>query len=399
MRLGFVIPWYGETIPGGAEMELRGLTKHLQASGIELEIITTCVEKFGSDWSKDFHKPELTTEGGLKVRRFKVRKRDTETFDQINYKFMTNQPVTADEETIFMREMVNSPDLYSYIREHKDEYDLFIFIPYMFGTTYYGMQECLEKAVLIPCLHDESYAYMNLFKDLFSKIAGIIYHASAEKVLAEKIYDLSSVNQAVLGEGIDTEFTYDAQRFRDKFKINDDFILYAGRKDAGKNIYLLINYFREYKHRHPDSKMKLVLIGGGDVDIPKDIKNEIIDLGFVDKQDKYDACAAALTLCQPSIHESFSLVLMECWLCERPSLVHHDCAVTKSFCIESNSGLYFKDYFEFEGCIDYYLSHPEIAKQMGKTGREFVLNNFTWPVIVKKYTEYFREVAHIKEEE
>lgn len=25
-KLGFVIPWFGEKIPGGAEMELRGLT-------------------------------------------------------------------------------------------------------------------------------------------------------------------------------------------------------------------------------------------------------------------------------------------------------------------------------------------------------------------------------------
>ena len=28
-KLGFVIPWFGEKIPGGAEMELRGLTAHM----------------------------------------------------------------------------------------------------------------------------------------------------------------------------------------------------------------------------------------------------------------------------------------------------------------------------------------------------------------------------------
>lgn len=42
-KLGFVIPWFGEKIPGGAEAELRGLTRHLAESGIELEILTTCV--------------------------------------------------------------------------------------------------------------------------------------------------------------------------------------------------------------------------------------------------------------------------------------------------------------------------------------------------------------------
>ena len=392
-KLAFVTPWYGDTIPGGAEMELRGISKHLKASGIDVEILTTCIEKFSSDWNTNFHKAGVTEEGGLTVRRFKVRKRDTKGFDAINFKLMNDQPVTADEEKYFIQEMVNSSDLYDDIRDHKDDYSLFVFIPYMFGTTYYGIKACPEKSVMIPCLHDESYAYMDIYKDVFENMAGAIYHAQNEYVLANKIYDLSKVKQAVLGEGIDTDFTYDADRFRETSGIKDPFILYAGRKDAGKNIYLLLDYFREYRKRHEDSSLKLVLIGGGEIDIPADIKSEVIDMGYVDKQVKYDACAAALTLCQPSIHESFSLVLMESWLCERPALVHADCDVTRGFAQESNSALYFKDFYEFEGCIEYYIKHKEIAAEMGKTGREFVLKNFKWDIIVNKYTEFFESVA------
>ena len=59
-KIGFVIPWYGETIGGGAEAELRGVVHHLQDAGVELEVLTTCVEKFASDWSVNFHKPGLT---------------------------------------------------------------------------------------------------------------------------------------------------------------------------------------------------------------------------------------------------------------------------------------------------------------------------------------------------
>ena len=35
-KIGFVIPWYSEKIPGGAEMELRGLTTHLHEAGVEV---------------------------------------------------------------------------------------------------------------------------------------------------------------------------------------------------------------------------------------------------------------------------------------------------------------------------------------------------------------------------
>ena len=392
-KIGFVIPWFGFDIPGGAEAELKGLTLHLHEAGVPIEILSTCVQNFNVNWNCNYHKEGTTTEKGITVRRFKVRKRDENAFNEVNLKLMNNQMPTEAEEEIFNREMVNSPALYRYIREHKDEYSLFVFIPYMFGTTYYGIQECYEKAVLIPCFHDESYVYMKSFKREFSKVAGMIFHAKPEGDLAEQVYDLTNVNAQVLGEGVYTEYTYDAARFRDKYNIREPFILYAGRKDVGKNIYTLINNFREYKYRNQND-MKLVLIGGGEVKIPEDIKKDVIDLGFVDVQDKFDAYAAATVLCQPSTHESFSLVIMESWICERPVLVHEQCEVTKHFAITSHGGLYFDNYFEFEGAVNFYLENPEKAKAMGLAGRKFVLDTFAWDVIVEKYMNYFKQVAH-----
>ena len=110
----------------------------------------------------------------------------------------------------------------------------------------------------------------------------------------------------VMGLGMDTKLTYDADRFRKKYNINDPFILYAGRKDKGKNIDTLVQYFKRYKQNEQDN-LKLVLIGGGELEIPTEIKNDVYDLGFVDLQDKYDAYGAAELLCQPSKNESFSL--------------------------------------------------------------------------------------------
>lgn len=91
----------------------------------------------------------------------------------------------------------------------------------------------------------------------------------------------------------------------------------------------------------------------------------------------------------PSKNESFSIVIMESWLCERPVLVNAACNVTANFAKESNSGLYFNDYFEFEGCVNYYMDNPVIAETMGKTGRQFVLDNFKWDVIVKRFLDFF----------
>ena len=230
-KIGIVTPWFGMEIPGGAEAEIRGLALHLAQAGVKLEILTTCVKEFLSDWSVNYHKEGLTKEQGIPVRRFRVRKRDTAQFDQVNRKLMTGQmPLTKEEEETYVREMINSPGLYSYMEEHKEEYTVFVFIPYMFGTTYYGMQVCPEKSVLIPCLHDESYIYLEVFQELFPKIAGMVFLSKPEYELADQVYDLGNVNTEVLGAGVNTDISFDAKRFREKYQIFDNFLLYAGRK-------------------------------------------------------------------------------------------------------------------------------------------------------------------------
>ena len=362
--IAFVIPWFGFDIPGGAEMELKGLVSHLHDAGVKVEILTTCVKEFTSSWSVNHYKQKAYVENGITVRRFKVKKQKTDLFNTVNKKLMSNDKLTPEEEKIFTDENVNSPNLYKYIAKHKEDYDLFVFIPYMFGTTYHGIQQCIDRAVMIPCFHDESYIYMDRFKEAFSKVAGMIFHARPEMELASKVYDLSNVDARELGEGVYTDYEYDAERFREKYNIDSPFILYAGRKD----------------------------IGGGKVNIPARIKDHVYDLGYVPMQDKYDAYAAATVMCQPSKFESFSLVVMESWICETPVLVHNQCNVTKYFASDANGGFYFDNYREFEAEIEYLLSHPEECKQMGENGRKYVLDKFAWNVIVDKYTKYFQDV-------
>lgn len=390
-KIGFVIPWHGEDIPGGAEMALRGVTQHLHAAGVEVEILTTCVKEFASDWNQNYHKPGLKIEHGIPVRRFRIRKRNVEAFDQVNMKLMSGKNITPEEEQIFVKEMINSPDMYKYIEKYKDDYHCFVGIPYMFGPVYQMCRICPEKAVLIPCFHEESYIHMNIFKEAFSNIRGMIFNAEPERKLAEKVFHLTDVELITPGLGMNTDLNFDAQRFREKYHIEGPFVLYAGRKDVGKNVYALIKYFSEYEARHSE-KLKLVLIGGGTVQIPENIREDVHDLGFVEIQDKYDAYAAALALCQPSKHESFSYVIMESWLCERPVIVHEGCDVTKDFAVQSNGGLYFHNYFEFESVVDYYLQYPEKARMMGLQGKQFVLDNFKWDIVVDKYIRFFKKL-------
>ena len=389
-KIGFVAPWYGEKIPGGAEMELRGLIHHLQDAGVELEVLTTCIKDFMCNWNDNFHKPGDYVEAGISIKRFKVRRGNHDIFGRINNKLLHNVTPSLAEEHAFIEEIVRSTDLEEYIKNHAEEYSLFIYIPYMFGTTYHGVMACPQKAVIIPCLHDENYAYMSVYKKCFEKSRGMIFHAKPESILAHKLYRLDKVKNAVLGEGVDTDLSGNSERFREKYGINEPFILYAGRKDKTKNVDLLVRYFERYKKENL-SDLQLVMIGPAQIDIPTSICADVHDLGFVPLQDKYDAYTAAHMLCQPSKNESFSLVIMESWLAGRPVLVSTECAVTANFAEESNGGFHFNDYYQFEAQVNYLLENPDIATRMGTQGREYVISNFSWDVIVDKYMRFFKE--------
>jgi glycosyltransferase involved in cell wall biosynthesis len=385
MKLGFVTPWYGPGIPGGAEAEVRRTAEHLHEAGLEVEVLTTCVRDFYADWGHNYHSPGSEVVSGVLVRRFPVGPRDKASFDAINAKLLQGLPISADEERAFIGEMVQAEALYEYIERHSQDY-LFFFIPYMFSTTCFGVQICPERSYLIPCLHDEAYARLNVYRSAFAGLRGWLFHSAPEMALAQRLYELEPANLRLVGEGVDTAFALDADDFRRKYTPGGPFLLYAGRRDVGKNIGLLADYFGRYRRERPKhSSLRLVLIGPGKMPVRVESVGNVVDLGFVPVQDKYNAYAAAVALCQPSLRESFSIVLMESWVAGRPALVHADCAVTKYHCKRSNGGLYFANYDEFALCLDLLLDHPRLAARMGKNGQAYVLENFRWDIIVDKY--------------
>lgn len=378
-KIAFVTPWFGEKIPGGAEAELRALIEHLK-DYFEIEVLTTCVKDFLHDWNKNHWKQKSYKECGVTVRRFKVRKRDTVLFDEINGKLMRGEHVSPEEERIYIEESVRSPGLNEYIESHKDEYQWIIAIPYMFGTTYEGILAAGEKSALIPCLHDESYAYMDIYKEMVEKVGKVFFHVGAEKKLAEKIFGKDS-KYVVVGEGVNTDLKYEKGAFKKKYGI-ENFVLYAGRKDSTKNTPELVEYFDRYQ-KETGSDVHLVLIGPAEIPLPDN--DHIVDLGFVSVEDKYNAMGDAMCVCQPSLNESFSIVMMEGFLCETPALVNEKCEVTKEHVLNSNGGLYYNDYFTFYECIEYFKKQVADAKQMGKNGRRYVLENYAWPVVIDAY--------------
>lgn len=395
--IALIIPWYGDEIRGGAEQECNYLAHSLTKAGQTVEVFTTCVKDAPSDRGKNTLKPGEYHESGILVRRFPVREqRDVDSYTASNQRIYNNC-FSKDDEKVYFREDINSPDMCRYIEEHKDDYRTFIFIPYMYGVTFNGSDSVAEKSILIPCLHDESYAYMDILIDKMNSFRGMIFHAKPEYQLAKKLYGLKTVKAAVLGEGIDTEWHTEcnAEAFREKFGIRAPFILFAGRKDSGKKADELISFYLRFREEEPGTELKLVMLGGGSlpVEIPERYKDDVIDLGFVSVEDKHNAFAACTIFCNPSYFESFSLVIMESWLAKRPVMVSEHCAVTTNFALETNGGLWYNNYEEFSECVKYLLGHEDVCRKMGENGSEYVLSHFTHEKIAENYLNFISELG------
>jgi len=385
-RIAFIVPRYEPVSAGGAEVHAQRLAEKVKERGHNVEVFTTCARDHFT-W-KNFYEPGKKMINDIRVWRFRVNlNRRADEFLAIQSRIDRRLDISGEEEIKWVKESVNSDELYDYIAKYRRNYDCFIFIPYLFGLTYWGTQVCPEKSILIPCLHDEPFAYLKIYKDLFHRVKGLMCNTFPEIELAKELYRLPDEKITMVSLGFETGRRYNPENFRKKYALRAPFVLFAGRREGGKNTPLLIEYFRTYK-RYNKNDLKLVLMGTGEVNIPPEGRKEILDLGYLKEAgDKLGGFSAALVFCQPSVNESLSIVTMESWLSGRPVLVHHDCRVTRDNCRRSRGGLFFKNYFEFEECLNFFLREKELADRMGENGRRYVEKNYSWPAVLDRFEE------------
>jgi glycosyltransferase involved in cell wall biosynthesis len=383
MKLALTIPRYDPASAGGAEVHAKELVEHLAGAGHDIEVFTTCARNHAT-WANEFE-PGPCTVGGIAVRRFRVNeRRDIATLLALQERILGFQELSFDEEKRWISNGVNSEGLYRHLHEVRNDFDAFLFMPYMFGTTYWGAQVVSDRSVLIPCLHDEAYAAMKIYKELFDNVKGVMFNTEPERDLGVKMFDLPDYKVGVVGMGFEAAAEYDAERFRRTYKIEEPFLLYSGRREHGKNTPLLLEYFRAFK-RYDKNTLRLVLLGSGELDLQPVDRKYVTDLGYVSEQDKHDAHAAATAFVQPSVNESLSIVLMESWLAGRPVVVHAGCAVTSWHARRSQGGLPFGTYFEFEEVLNLLLDEPGLADRLGQNGRAYVAREFSWAACLERF--------------
>ncbi len=378
-KIALVNQRYGLEVNGGSELHCRQLAERL-TEFYDVEVITTCALDYVT-WEN--HYPAGVSDiNGVTVRRFKVDKpRRQKSFDRLSGMVIGVPHTAKDERKWIEAQGPYSPECVQYIKDHAEDYHVVIFMTYLYYITATCLHEgSIPNAFLLPTAHDEPPIYLEYYKDVFRNAKGIIYNTGEEKAFCERMFGIEDTSNIIAGVGIappDERELFDA---KERYGI-DNYIVYIGRIDESKGCGTLFKYFAEYKTR-VGGDVKLVLLGKSVMDIPK--RDDIISIGFVGDTEKYSVIRDSHALVLASEFESLSMVVLESMAFKRPVLVNGRCTVLKGHCKRSDAGLYFENYFEFEGALRYLLTHKEEAAEMGENGKTYVDENYRWSVILDK---------------
>lgn len=389
LKIGIVVQRYGLEINGGAEFHARLVAEEL-AKHYRVEVITTCAYDYVT-WANHYR---AGTEqiNGIPVHRFKVRHtRSPERFGRIQEYIFNNPHEPADELRWLKEEGPYSPRMIRFIKARQKDFDYYIFFSYRYYHSYHGITELPHKAILVPTAEEDPVVEMMIFKKFFCKPRAFMYNSHEEKEMINRVSRNETVPHVVVGVGTELPPLEDiqAERFRIRFGIHDPFVLYIGRIDRNKGSHVLFDYFQRFKKAHP-SDLKLVLMGNSIIPIPD--HPDIISLGFVSNQEKFDGIAACEVLVNPSLYESLSMIILEAWAVGKPVLVNGDVPVLKGQSRRSNAGLWYHSYREFEESLLLLSTDERLRAAMGDGGKRYFYANYTWEVINQKYIDIIEQL-------
>ncbi|MDH4197075.1 MAG: glycosyltransferase family 4 protein [Candidatus Aminicenantes bacterium] len=380
MKVAFVVQRYGLEVNGGAELHCRWVAEHLRKY-FEVEVLTTRAADYVT-WRN--HYPEgVETVNGITVRRFPVaRPRHPQRFGRIQEFVFHHEHGEEDELRWLEEEGPLAPALIDYIKGHRDDYDFFIFFSYRYYHSYWGIDAVREKSLLVPTAERDPVTNLRIFHELFRKPRALVYNSPEERAMINAL----AGNEAVPGDvvGVGTEVPADAapERFRSRHGVEGEYIIYLGRIDENKGCRRLFDHFLRFK-RETGSPVKLLLVGNSILRIPA--HPDLLYMGFLPEEDKFDALAGAAALVMPSFYESLSMVTLEAWAMRRPVLANAQCEVLKGQCLRSNGGLFYENDEEFKEALGLLLADARLREILGENGRRYFDANYAWGIIEGKY--------------
>ncbi|MDQ3106872.1 MAG: glycosyltransferase, partial [Actinomycetota bacterium] len=346
-------------------------------------IITTCAIDHHT-WLNAHAPGEFVVEG-VRVRRFPtVHDGNRPLRDLIEGRIQLGLPVTPDEQRVWLNGTFRVPELFHHLVEHGSDYHAILLSPYLFWTTVTGALVEPARTIVMPCLHDEHYAYLEIVRPLLTDSAQVWFLSEPERDLGRKLAGAPGLApHHVTGAGVDVPPAGDPRKGREMAGTSRPFLYYAGRREGGKGWDELLGAFTRAVVEY-GVDLDLVTSGVGPVDPAPIVASRVHDLGLLPYEELGHVFAAAAAYVQPSKNESFSRTIMESWLAGTGVIANAASAVVAWHCERSGAGITYRGPDELVQAMVVVGERPEALRALAPAGREYVLREYTWAVVLDR---------------
>lgn len=381
--LAVVVQRYGATIVGGAEAHARQVAQHL-APHAKVEVLTTCATDHLT-WANALPAGE-SQDGAVTVRRFPVvAPREMRAFNELSDDVFGTGTDLLTEAHWLAEQGPRAPLLLDELAARRAEWDAVLFFTYLYTPTAWGVPLVADKALVVPTAHDEPPLAFQSFVDVFERPRALLCNTPEEVELIRARFEAPAPTR-VVGVGIDP-LPGRPERFRERFGVRGEYLLYVGRLEAGKGVADLVRLHQHLASRFHDAPA-LVLAGAGDL---KPRGERLHVLGRIDEEAKWDGLTGALAVVVPSRYESLSLLTLEAFAAGAPVLGNAGSTVVAGQLERSGAGRT----FELEDRDSFFEALKDVGErraELSKKGKRYA-GRFRWAKVVEAY---LKEIARMK---
>jgi len=366
-------------------MGVRMLATNLAAAGHTVEVHSTTAEDMAT-WA-DESPAGTTSQDGVTVHRHRTTSKRHRRFESLSRKVLADPAGIGNrmESRWIEAQGPHSPDLLDAIAAI--DTDVVVMSPYLYEPTLLGVHRARVPTVIHPASHDEPTLRLPSVSRALTTADGLGFYTDAERRLTERVIPGTRlIPQMLVGLGVEqvTDSHQDSgvamKAATSTFGLDDvPYFIVLGRVDRGKGTHALVEMFGDL-HRRETTSARLV-VAGPIIDRPPPTPG--VDLiGPVSESDKQGLLRGAIALINPSVMESFSLVVLESWMAGTAVIVNAGCAATVEHARRSRGGLAYSDAAELALAVDLLTTRPDLADGLASEGRKYVEEWYTWPAIL-----------------
>lgn len=260
---------------------------------------------------------------------------------------------------------------------------------------------------LIVTVHGQDFQHtIHRNKNSKKAVAFTLSNAARIIVVSKKLHDLAAKHFSNIGETIiipngvgKLPDVRTREQWSEEKKLSV-IILSVSNLVETKGIDLNIYALNKLKKKYPD--LEYLVVGSGPEEKKLralveslDMSDWVTFLGRKTHDDVFKYMSMCTLFCLPSWNEGFGVVYIEAMAMGKPVIGCRGEGI-EDFVDHGRNGFLVepRDVNSLVQALDYLLSHPEEARDMGERGRQVVQKNYTWDKNVEKTIEVYQDALN-----